>query len=52
MSLEPEIYKSDSGESKYSNEDKDEKDHLAEYEPALLNAMRKYKNANKIKQIN
>ena len=49
MSNEPEIYKSDSGESKYSNEDKDQKDHLAKSEPAILNAMRKYKNANKIK---
>ena len=26
---EPEMYQSSSGESKYSNEDKDEKDHLA-----------------------
>ena len=52
MSNEPEIYKSDSGESKYSNEDREQKDHFAQSEPAILNAMRKYKNATKIKQIN
>lgn len=46
---EPEVYKSDSGESKYSNEDKTGKDHLSKDEDALVNAMRKYKNAGKIK---
>ena len=46
---EPEVYKSDSGESKYSNEDKTGKDHLSKDEDALRNAMRKYKNAGKIK---
>ena len=46
---EPEVYKSDSGESKYSNEDKTGKDHLSQDEAALMNAMRKFKNANKIK---
>ena len=44
--------KSDSGESKYSNEDIEEKDHLLQDEKALLNAMKKFKNAEKIKQIN
>ena len=46
---EPEVYKSDSGESKYSNEDKTGKDHLSKDEDALVNAMRKYKYAGKIK---
>ena len=49
---EPEMYQSSSGESKYSNEDRDEKDHLATDELALLNAMRKYKHADKIAQLN
>ena len=49
---EPEIYQSDSGESKYSNEDNNEKDHLAVGEKALINSMKKYKNADKIIQIN
>ena len=48
MIAEPEMYQSDSGESKYSNEDKEDKDHLAVGEEALLNAMAKYKNADKI----
>ena len=46
------IYKSSSSDSKYSNQDVEEKDHLAVGEDALLNAMAKYKNANKIIQIN
>lgn len=45
---EPEMYQSSSGESKYSNEDLDLKDHLAVGEKALHNTMRKYKNADKI----
>lgn len=49
---EPEIYQSSSGESKYSNEDRELKDHLATGEPALLNTIRKYKNADKIAQMN
>lgn len=52
MVAEPEIYQSDSGESKYSNEDKEEKDHLAVGEKALVNGMAKYKNADKIIQKN
>jgi len=46
------MYQSSSGESKYSNEDRQEKDHLAVGEDALLNAMAKYKNADKIVQLN
>lgn len=46
------MYESDSGESKYSNEDKELKDHLAVGEDALNNAMAKYKNADKIIQLN
>ena len=49
---EPEMYQSSSGEEKYSNEDHDEKDHLSMGEIALVNAMKKYKNADKIDQIN
>jgi hypothetical protein len=49
---EPEFYQSSSGESKYSNEDKEFKDHLAIGETALVNQMKKYKNADKIVQIN
>ena len=49
---EPEMFQSDSGESKYSNEDKHEKDHLAVGEEAILNALRKYNNADKIVQLN
>ena len=49
---EPEMYQSSSGESKYSNEDREEKDHLTKGEAALKNAMTKYKNADKIIQIN
>ena len=46
------MYQSSSGESKYSNEDLEEKDHLTMGEAALMNAMYKYKNADKIIQIN
>jgi len=46
------MYQSSSGESKYSNEDKDQKDHFAIGEEALMNTMRKYKNADKIIQKN
>ena len=49
---EPEIYQSDSGSSQYSNEDRQEKDHMAIGEDALLNSMMKYKNADKIIQLN
>ena len=49
---DPQMYQSSSGESKYSNEDDQEKDHLALGEDALANAMMKYKNADKIIQIN
>ena len=49
---EPEMYQSSSGESKYSNEDHEEKDHLAVGEEALQNAVNKYKNADKIIQLN
>ena len=42
------MYQSSSGESKYSNEDKDQKDHFAIGEEALMNTMRKYKHADKI----
>ena len=49
---EPEMYQSSSGESKYSNEDRMDKDHLATQEQALLNAMRKYKHADRIAQLN
>ena len=49
---EPEIYQSSSGESKYSNEDRELKDHLATGEQALENTIKKYKNADKIVQLN
>ena len=49
---DPEIYKSSSGESKYSNEDYHEKDHLAVGECALANVLIKYKNADKIIEMN
>ena len=49
--MEPDIYQSSSSDSKYSNQDEEEKDHLAVGENALLNAMAKYKNADKIIQI-
>lgn len=49
---EPEIYQSSSGESKYSNEDRDLKDHLAIGEEALQNTIKKYKHADKIVQLN
>ena len=49
---EPEVFASDSGESKYSNHDLDEKDHLAQELDAVLNAMKKFKNADKIVQLN
>jgi len=45
---EPEMYQSSSGESKYSNEDNEMKDHFAVGERALHNTMLKYKNADKI----
>lgn len=46
------MFQSSSGESKYSNEDDDEKDHLAIGEDALKNVLVKYKNAEKIIEIN
>ena len=46
------MYQSSSGESKYSNEDIDQKDHLSVGESTLVNAMKKYKNADKIVQMN
>ena len=49
---EPQMYQSSSGESKYSNEDREQKDHLAIDEVALNNSIKKYKNADKIVQIN
>lgn len=49
---EPEMYQSSSGESKYSNEDNEMKDHFAVGLKALTNTMRKYKNADKIVQLN
>ena len=45
---EPEFYASSSGESKYSNEDKEYKDHILVGLNAVKNSMRKYKNADKI----
>ena len=49
---EPEFYASSSGESKYSNEDRDLKDHMLVGLGAVKNSMKKYKNADKIMQIN
>ena len=49
---EPEMYQSSSGESKYSNEDRDLKDHFAVGTDALKNTVRKYRDADKIAQIN
>ena len=46
------MYQSSSGESKYSNDDVDQKDHLATGEAALDNSIKKYRNADKIMQLN
>ena len=46
------MLESDSDFSHLSLEDEKEKDHLAKDEEALHNALRKYKTAGKIKQIN
>lgn len=46
------FHESDSSDSKYSNEDRFDKDHTLGGEPALLHSMKKFKNANVIKQKN
>jgi hypothetical protein len=50
--LKQQFLESDSSDSKYSNEDRDDKDHLLVGEEAILRSMKKLKNANKIKQKN
>ena len=52
LNLKEVMYDSSSGESKYSNEDREMKDHLLTGEEALLNSLKKNKNASKIVQIN
>ena len=46
--LKHKFLESDSSDSKYSNEDRQEKDHLMTGEEALLRSMKKLRNANKI----
>ncbi len=50
--MKQQFLESDSSDSKYSNEDRDDKDHLLVGEEAILRSMKKLKNANKIKQKN
>ena len=45
---EPEMYISSSGESKYSEEDRNYRDHLLQNFDALQNSMMKFKNSDKI----
>jgi hypothetical protein len=49
---EPEVYRSSSSESKYSNEDKEYKDHLTTGIEAVKMGLKKYKYADKITQLN
>lgn len=46
--LKKQFHESDSSDSKYSNEDREDKDHLLIGEEALIRSMKKLKNANKI----
>ena len=50
--LKQQFHESDSSDSKYSNEDREDKDHLLFGEEALIRSMKKLKNANKIVQKN
>ena len=49
---EPAILESDSSDSKYSNEDREDKDHLLHGEAAIMRAMDKLKNASRIVEKN
>ena len=49
---EPEMYASSSGESKYSEQDRNYSDHLLQNFDALQNSLKKWKNADKIVQKN
>jgi len=52
MHAEPDVYTSDSSDSKYSAEDREDKDHILTGYPAIERSMKKLKNANKIVQMN
>ena len=52
LGLKQQFLDSDSSDSKYSNEDRNDKDHLLVGEEAILRSMKKLKNANKIVQRN
>jgi len=50
--LKQKFHESDSSDSKYSNEDRKDKDHLLTGEDALRRSLKKLKHANKIVQKN